>query len=184
MKKTVIWHIFKSCLPVCIFNMKVFQSKKPKSSHGIMGVNYVTYRRVPRHTVSCVLYTQVPSVIEVCTTRCAPIRARFFPALWFPFFMARYEEKQQNLLLLLTYFIEGCEISTECVFWYSCHSVVIWYCDMNWIKSNKTFCCIFLSPAMQRETNMTVPSRMTCKIGLIWRLMKTFYCWMCYPSIV
>ena len=42
--------------------MKVFQSKKPKSSHGITGVNYVTYRRVPRHTVSRALYMQVPSV--------------------------------------------------------------------------------------------------------------------------
>ena len=28
---------------------------------------------------------------------------------------------------------------------------------------------------MQKETNMVVASRMTCKIGLIWRHMKTLY---------
>ena len=41
------------------------------------------------------------------------------------------KEKQQNLLLLLINFIARFEIWTECMFWYSCHSVVIWYCDMN-----------------------------------------------------
>ena len=39
--------------------------------------------------------------------------------------------KQQNLLLLLIYFIARFEISSECVFYYYCHSVVIWFCDMN-----------------------------------------------------
>ena len=34
---------------------------------------------------------------------------------------------------------------------------------------------IFLYPTMQKETNMAVASRMTCKIGLIWRHMKTLY---------
>ena len=28
---------------------------------------------------------------------------------------------------------------------------------------------------MQKETNMVVASRMTCKIGLIWHHMKTLY---------
>ena len=28
---------------------------------------------------------------------------------------------------------------------------------------------------MQKETNMAVARRMTCKIGLIWRHMKTLY---------
>ena len=28
---------------------------------------------------------------------------------------------------------------------------------------------------MQKETNVAVASRMTCKIGLIWRHMKTLY---------
>ena len=54
-----------------------------------------------------------------------------FPAPWFPFCMAPYREKQQNMQLLLIYFIARFEISTECVFSYSCHSVVIWYCGMN-----------------------------------------------------
>ena len=39
-----------------------------------------------------------------------------------------------------------------------------------------SFCYIFLYPSMQKETNMAVMSRMTCKIGLIWRHMKTLYC--------
>ena len=39
-----------------------------------------------------------------------------FPHLWFPFCMARYGEKQQNMLVLLIYFIAKFEISTECVF--------------------------------------------------------------------
>ena len=47
---------------------------------------------------------------------------------------------------------------------------------MNLIESNEAFCCIFLYPAMQKETNMAVASRMTCKIGSIWRYMETLYC--------
>ena len=54
-----------------------------------------------------------------------------FPRSWFPFCMVRYGEKQQNTVLLLIYFIGRFEISTECVFEYSCHSVVIWYSGMN-----------------------------------------------------
>ena len=46
---------------------------------------------------------------------------------------------------------------------------------MNLIESNEKFCCMFLYPAMQKETNMAVASRMTCKIGLIWRYMETLY---------
>ena len=53
-------------------------------------------------------------------------------------------------------------------------NLVLWY-ELN--KSNETFCCILLYPAVQKETNMAVVSRMTCKIGLIWRHMKTLYCW-------
>ena len=59
------------------------------------------------------------------------------------------------VLLLLSH-------SRNLVFWYE-------------IKSNETFCCIFLYWSMQNETNMAVASRITCKIGLIWRHMKTLY---------
>ena len=51
----------------------------------------------------------------------------------FPFCTVQYREKrkQQNMLLLLIYFIAGFKISTECVCKYFCHSVVvIWYCGI------------------------------------------------------
>ena len=88
-------------------------------------------------------------------------------------------EKNKKPTVLIS-FIARFEISTESVFLYSCHSVVIWYSDMNYIKSNKTVCCIFLYPAMQKKTGMAVTSRMTCKIGLIWRHMKPSICLMSY----
>ena len=53
---------------------------------------------------------------------------------------------------------------------------MIWYCGMNQIKSNRTFCCVFLYRFKLRGNNMVVASMMTCKIGLIWHHMKALYC--------
>ena len=50
------------------------------------------------------------------------------------------------------------------------------YYDMNEMKSSGTFLLHFAIPHCGRKkTNMTVASMMTCKIGLIWRHMKTLY---------
>ena len=49
-----------------------------------------------------------------------------FQNLLFSVYTARYREKRQKSLELSIYFIEGFEISSECVCWCSCHSVVIW----------------------------------------------------------
>ena len=43
-------------------------------------------------------------------------------------------------------------------------------------KSNQTFCCIFLYPAMQRKPTLLLQVWMkTCKIGLIWRHENPLY---------
>ena len=66
-----------------------------------------------------------------CGTR---ICAQICQGSWFPFCTARYGEKQESLNVSFTSW-EGIEILPECVgmcvHWYSCHSVVIWYCGMN-----------------------------------------------------
>ena len=98
-----------------------------------------------------------------------------YPTPWFPFCMARYTEKQQKMLELLIYFIEGIKISTECVcvlifLSLSCNLVL-------WHEVNKKVMghLVMFSNTMpcKEETNMVVASMMTCKIGLIWRHMKT-----------
>ena len=72
-----------------------------------------------------------------------------------------------------------------CVCWYSCHSVVIaivvWAKQKFWdifvVFSNKIPC--------RKETKLAVASIMTCKIGLIWRYMKSSVVWgrwWCYPE--
>ena len=38
------------------------------------------------------------------------------PAPWFPFCIARYGEKQQNMLLFRIYFITGFKFTTKCVY--------------------------------------------------------------------
>ena len=44
--------------------------------------------------------------------------------------MVLKKKQQQKLLELLIYFTERFKVSTKCVCWYSCHSVIIWYCGM------------------------------------------------------
>ena len=54
---------------------------------------------------------------------------------------------QQNTLSFFNSFMTGMKISTDCVYYSSCHS---WYCAMNSIKSFRTFPCVFLHRAMQK----------------------------------
>ena len=63
-----------------------------------------------------------------------------------------------------------------CVLKYSRHSVVIWYCDMSWIKSNGTFCYIFLYPwPCKRE------STWRSRVGWLAKLLRYDVTWK--PSI-
>ena len=71
-------------------------------------------------------------------------RARFCPVAWFPFCMARYREKTLNKKHVNFWFTSQNDSKFQ---W---HAVIIWYCSMNRIKSNGTFCCIFLYRAMLR----------------------------------
>ena len=57
--------------------------------------------------------------------------------------MEQDREKQQKTLELLIYFTKWFKIFTEYLCYYSCHSVIIWYCGIE-IKSNGTFCCVFI----------------------------------------
>ena len=84
--------------------------------------------------------------------------------------------KQHNRLLFRIYFITGFKISTKCLCAYSCHVVVVWYSNMNYTKKLWDIWLYFSNTRLWwEETNMAVASKMTCKIGLIWRHMKTLY---------
>ena len=83
---------------------------------------------------------------SVCTYTCTILHCHFGSL----FVWSGIEKNSKKMLKLLIYFTEQFEISTECVRWYSCHSVIILYCGMNLIKNNRTFCCVFLYRAMLR----------------------------------
>ena len=76
------------------------------------------------------------------------------------------KKQQQNMLLLLIYFIAGFKISPECCA-ISSHTFVIWCCGMIWIKCCKTFCCVFQYQAVQKGTNMG---------SRVWWLAKFAWC--------
>ena len=116
----------------------------------------------------------------VCMRRYACLSTQFYPTPWFPFCMARYREKQQKTLFPVIYFISGYTVSTDRVYWYSSPSVEIWYSQV----SNGTYVVFSNTVSCRKETDMAVTSMITCKIGLIWRHMKTMYCWMVHFYII
>ena len=112
---------------------------------------------------------------RACTRRYALTRPRHYNICWFLFVQRDMEKKKQTTTTSAwTFLFTSWKdlISTECVFWYACHSVVNWYCDMNKTKSSGTFCCIFPYQPMATG-NQHGGCMMTCKIGLIWRLFCT-----------
>ena len=89
-------------------------------------------------------------------------------------------KKQQNLLLLLIYFIARFEMSTECVLiFFSLGCNLVLHYELDQIKTH--FIVFSYTWPCQEETNMAAVSMMTCKIGLIWRHMKTLY-WVGNPG--
>ena len=94
----------------------------------------------------------------------------FTPLLGFPF-LQRGMEKNHTLLFHF-HFITEFQISLQCVFYYSCHSAVVWNYDIIQIKGSWIF-CFSRTKLWGVETNMAVANAMTCKIGFIWRHNRT-----------
>ena len=144
LKHTLCWN-FKSCY-------KVNQKKK----------HVLLFFAIPRHT------ERKPR----SGVRYAPLRAWICPAPWFPFCIARYGEKQQNTLLFLNSFMTENKISTECAI------ILVTPCNFGIVVCTQInvsghFLVFSYTGSCEEETNMAVESTMTCKIGLIWRHMKT-----------
>ena len=106
--------------------------------------------------------------------RYGPIRAWFCHAAWFPFCMARYRENNQKRFNFWLLYGRNQKFNCVCLIIFlslSCN-LGLWYELKNllghFVVFSKTAPC-------RKETNMAVASMMICKIGLIWRHMKTLY---------
>ena len=92
---------------------------------------------------------------------------------WFPFCIARYWEKHENTILFFNSFMTEIKPSV-------CTIILVTLCNIGivvWtqLKVLGHFLVFSYTAPCEEETNMAIESAMTCKIGFIWRHMKTLY---------